>query len=85
MLDIPEALWPHAQVEPAGLVFSVEEREQVHAPAGRCSRMQCQRTCPSSLPRCMCTSERLEGGKRELVEGLDLRHEQRAPAVLFSF
>lgn len=28
---------PQAQVEPAGLVFSVEEREQVQAPAARWS------------------------------------------------
>lgn len=29
--------FPQAQVEPEGLVFSVDEREQVHAPAARWS------------------------------------------------
>lgn len=35
--NVPDALWPQAQVAPVGLVFSVEEREQVQEPAGRCS------------------------------------------------
>jgi hypothetical protein len=73
----PEDLLPQAQVAPTGFEFSVDEREQVHSPAGRWSIVPSLAQMSLLYRRDLC-SPGGEWASRYLL------HEQRAPWRVFS-
>ena len=90
---------PHAHVDPAGFLFSVAARSQVHWPAGRAPVIHNQTSVSFALVMFQ-TWRRVAGavdsqrartsvlggclGRGKEEGGQDLRQEQRAPATVFS-
>lgn len=77
MANLPADLFPHAQVAPAGVLFSAGAREQVHSPARRWSG----RTILVSRD---IVAEFLAWDYSQCRSKRHLLHEQRAPVVMFS-
>lgn len=84
-MQLPSVLFPQAHVDPVGSEFSVLARSQVHSPAGR-----------APVRFLLVAWFRRDGGERRGAkakhkggdglnrEGVYVRHEQRAPWMVFS-
>jgi len=75
-------LAPQAQVDPAGLAFSVDARSQVHSPAGRAPKIVVRiNLCCATTPVLVVETPKSRGSE---FWQRGLLHEQRGPATVFS-
>jgi hypothetical protein len=61
-VQLPALRWPHAQVEPLGVVFSVAARSQVHWPAGRAPTDTISRHPSPANNDAACIEHQQQGG-----------------------